>query len=65
MINWYTANKHALVATGHADFSKAGPVKVTMKLTATGRRMLEANKSLNLIAKGTYTPNRPPRRRSD
>jgi hypothetical protein len=56
MINWYRANKHALVASGHVSFSKAGPVKVTMKLTATGRRMLEANKSLKLIANGTYTP---------
>ena len=55
VINWYRANTHALVASGHAAFSKAGLVKVTMKLTATGRRMLKATRSLKLTAKATYT----------
>ena len=56
VINWYRVTKHALVATGQAAFSKAGLVKVRMKLTANGRRMLKATKSLKLTAKGTYTP---------
>ena len=60
MINWYRVNKHVLVATGQADFSKAGLVKITIKFTANGKRMLKATKSLKLIAKGTYTPTGQP-----
>ena len=51
-ISWYYAAKSAhlskakakpvLVATGNASFSKAGTVKLTVKLNAQGRQMLSA-----------------------
>ncbi len=44
-----------LVATGKATFLKAGPAKLTIKLTPAGRRMLTAAKRLKLTARGTYT----------
>ncbi len=45
-----------LVATGHANFSKAGTRKVKAKLTAKGMRLLKHAKHLKLTAKGTFTP---------
>lgn len=55
VIAWYDA-KGAEVAIGKARFSTAGSVKVTIKLTAHGKRMLKAHKRLKLTAKDTYTP---------
>ena len=64
VIDWYyvpagarlsRALKPVLVATGNATFSKAGRTRLTMRLTATGSRMLKAAKRLKLTAKGTYT----------
>jgi hypothetical protein len=48
--------KPVLVAIGKATLSEAGPVKVTIKLTSTGRRMLKAARSVRLIADGIYRP---------
>ncbi len=66
LINWYYLPKGAtisratakpvLIASGSASFSGPGMVKLTIKLTATGKRMLKATKSMKLTAKGTYTP---------
>jgi hypothetical protein len=59
-IDWYLVNEHVLVATGHASFSEAGLVKFRMKLTAHGRQILRATKSVKLIAKANYTPTGQP-----
>ena len=67
-IEWYylpkgaflTHPKHRpfpiLFAGGSARFSAATPVKLKIRLTASGRRMLSSAKSLRLTARGTYTP---------
>lgn len=48
------ASRAVVVATGSATFPKARRVKVTVKLTATGKRIVQAGKRLRLTAKGTY-----------
>lgn len=48
--------KTMVVAVGKASFSKAGLVKLKIKLTRTGMRMLKAASRLTLTAKGTYLP---------
>jgi hypothetical protein len=50
------AAKPVIVATGRARFSKPGRVRITIRLTATGGRMLKHARRLRLTAKGTYTP---------
>lgn len=72
VINWYylptgadvnkpnRKPKPVLFATGKASFSKAALVKTTIKLTANGKRMLKATKSVKLTAAGTYTPTGKP-----
>lgn len=65
-ISWYYVPKGAhvskgkaepvLVATGKASFSKAGTVKLAVKLNAQGKQLLRRAKSLKLTAKGIYTP---------
>jgi hypothetical protein len=64
VISWYELPKGAhlssarpvLVASGRASTSAAGGVKLTIKLTAIGKRLLKARRSLKLTAKGTFTP---------
>jgi hypothetical protein len=65
VIDWYYVPTGArvsrvlrpvLVATGTATFSSAGPVKLAIRLTINGRRMLQTSKRLKLTAKGIYTP---------
>ena len=64
VISWYELPKGAhlssakpvLVASGRATTSAAGGVKLTIKLTAMGKRLLKASRSLKLTAKGTFTP---------
>lgn len=66
VISWYylptsartskAKSNPVLVATGKASFSKAGGVRLTIKLTAQGKRMLKAATRLKLIMRGTYTP---------
>jgi hypothetical protein len=57
-IAWYsmTRGKPARVGIGKARFSGAGPVKLTIKLTKTGERMLKSSRSVTLIARGSYRP---------
>jgi hypothetical protein len=45
-----------LLAVGKATFSAAATVKLTIKLTANGTRLLQHAKRLKLTAKGTFTP---------
>ncbi len=65
VISWYQVPKGAhvsakakpvLVATGRTSFSKAGRARVTVKLTAKGKRLLEHAKPIKLSAKDTFTP---------
>ena len=66
VINWYQlppgakrSNAKArpvLAASGQVTFSAAGTMKLKIKLTATGRRLLKRSKRLKLTAKGTFTP---------
>ena len=65
-IDWYYLPKGAhlasakpkpvLIAAGKAKFSQAGTVKIKIKLTAHGRRLLKHSKRLTLTARGTFTP---------
>jgi hypothetical protein len=52
--------KPVIVAAGEASFAKAGVVKLTIKLTASGRRLLNKAKRLELTATATYTPSGAP-----
>lgn len=54
VVAWYRAGQ--LVALGHAHFTKSGSVSVRIRLTASGRRLLQAHQSLRVTAKATYTP---------
>jgi hypothetical protein len=45
-----------LVASGQITFSKAGTLKIKLKLTAAGRRLLKHSKRLKLTASGKFTP---------
>lgn len=47
--------KPVLIATGKASFTNPGQVKLTIKLTAQGKRVLRAAKRLSVTAKGIYT----------
>jgi hypothetical protein len=47
--------KPVLVATGQANFTRATLVRLTIKLTRSGKQMFKALKSLKLTSKGTYT----------
>jgi hypothetical protein len=51
-----TQAKPLLVAVGRATFKAAGTVSVTIKLTASGRKLLGHAHKLALEAKGTFTP---------
>ncbi|HEX4465541.1 MAG TPA: hypothetical protein VH025_00005, partial [Solirubrobacteraceae bacterium] len=66
-IGWYelpkgahlSAAKHAkpkpiLVAGAHVTVTKAGKVKVTVKLNAKGKALLRHSKRVKLTAKGTF-----------
>jgi Trypsin len=65
-IDWYqlapggklsSANaRPVLVAAGQISFSVAGPMKLKIRLTATGRRLLKHRKRLKLTAVGKFTP---------
>jgi streptogramin lyase len=48
--------KAVLVAIGKATFSRAGPVALSIMLTARGRRLLKATRRLRLAAMGSYAP---------
>lgn len=50
------AAKPVIVAIGRARFSKPERVRITIRLTARGVRMLKTVRSIRLTAKGTYTP---------
>jgi hypothetical protein len=50
------ATKPVIVASGSARFAKPGRVRITIRLTPAGRRMLKHAHSLRLTAKGIYTP---------
>jgi NO-binding membrane sensor protein with MHYT domain len=59
VIDWYQLPpkaKPVLVAAGHLTFASAGTATMTLKLTATGGRLLKHAKQLKLIARGTFTP---------
>jgi hypothetical protein len=60
VVAWYRGGK--LIAIGPDRFTKAGMVKVGIRLTAAGRRLLrtflQTHRSLRLTAKATYTPAR-------
>jgi len=45
-----------LVASGQRTFSAAGTAKITLKLTAAGKRLLEHARRLELTAEGIFTP---------
>lgn len=48
--------KPVIVAIGRARFSKPERVRITIRLTSAGRRMLKHARSVRLTAKGIYTP---------
>jgi hypothetical protein len=50
------ASKPVVVAIGSARFSRAGRVRITVRLTRAGGRLLKHARSVRLTAKGTYTP---------
>jgi hypothetical protein len=50
------SHQPVLVATGRASFSKAGALKITVKLTAKGKQLLKHAKRIKLTAKGSFTP---------
>jgi hypothetical protein len=65
VISWYLVPKGGhlsasrqpvLIARGAASFSKAGAVKVTIRLTAKGKQLLKHTKQVKLTAKGSFTP---------
>jgi hypothetical protein len=70
MIDWYEVPlgaklakakaKSVLVAAGQRTFSAAGTAKITIKLTAAGKRLLKHAKQLKLTGKGTFTPTGKP-----
>jgi len=64
-IDWYSTAraqrggasvKPARVALGKARFASAGPIKLTIRLTKAGERMLKSARSVTLIADGSYRP---------
>ena len=66
-IDWYDVPKGAtitkahtpkpvLIAAGSARFTRATTIKIAIKLTAAGKRMIQSSTRLTLTAKGTYTP---------
>ena len=70
-IQWYELPKGAklakhtkpnpvLTAVGKATFAAAGPGKVTIRLTAAGRRMFSHIKRVTLTAKGIFTASGQP-----
>jgi hypothetical protein len=68
VINWYQVPpgaklaraKPVLVASGKATFEAAGTLKIKMKLTSAGKRLLGRVRSLKLTAKGIFTPSGEP-----
>jgi hypothetical protein len=48
--------KPVLVAAGKATFARAGRLKITIDLTANGKRLLKHAKQLALTSKDTFTP---------
>lgn len=48
--------KPLLVASGTATFTAAGSERITIRLTARGRRLLRHVHRLSLVAKGDFTP---------
>jgi hypothetical protein len=62
-IDWFQVPRGArlarahpiLIASGHATFSAAARAKVTLELTAAGRRLLAHAHSVRLTAKATFT----------
>ena len=70
-VSWYEAHlgakmaakgsqKPILIAVGHARFRADETQRVTMKLTAAGQRLLRHSRHVDLIAKGSFTPNGRP-----
>ncbi len=63
-IDWYrapkgvhlAARKPVLVAAGSTSPTASGPVKLAIKLTRAGKRLLRQSKTLTLIARGTLKP---------
>ena len=61
-ISWYlvpkgahlSAAKPVLVAKGRASSGKAGTVKITVKLTSGGKKLLKHSHKLKLTAKGSF-----------
>ena len=52
--------KPVLVASGHATFEAAGTLKIEIKLTPAGKRLLKHARILKLTAKGVFTPSGEP-----
>lgn len=50
------ATRRVIVARGSARFSKPGPVRITIRLTPAGGRILKHARRLRVTASGTYTP---------
>jgi hypothetical protein len=65
VIKWYAlarraraakAAKPVIIAIGSARFAKPRRVRITIKLTSRGMRMLKHARTIRLTAKGIYTP---------
>ena len=68
VISWYYLTKGGkltkperkprpvLIATAHRKFAKEGIVELAIKLTNTGKQILERSTSLKLTVEGSYTP---------
>ena len=48
--------KPVLVASAQKTFTQAATTNITIKLTATGKRLLQHARRLQLTAKATFTP---------
>jgi hypothetical protein len=63
-VSWYLVAKGAhlaairpvLVASGKASFTKSRTLKLAVRLTRKGKRLLKHAKRIKLTAKGVYTP---------
>jgi hypothetical protein len=63
VVSWYQFLKHrpgatlrTLVATGKATARQPGTLRIALKLTSGGRRLLTRTDRLTLTASGTFTP---------
>jgi hypothetical protein len=55
-VNWYLDKYRELLGAGEAKSPHAGPLKLTIRLTASGRQTLELAGRAEVTARGTFIP---------